>query len=271
MKRGYFLLVVAAVFVTAEVRSAEKIGIGDFSGGETVFGFSDPVPDLTPGDSINTHFPGANFNDLLFATAGEAASNTADLVTFNATITIDMDSAVNRAGFDVAVVGGTVTDIDVNGVSFFGPLAGDFIGIQDPAAFTQVVVTVTATGPEFLVIDDFRFESVPTIVVESTSPAPGDPSSIDFGDVFVGSSEDQELTVKNTGKGTLLFTPTLNGLAPEVAPGPFELRDFTTGLPVATPIPVAPDGEVRLAVKYSPTSVGVEPPNTIEIDHNDLT
>ena len=182
---GLALLVSALLTPIEQTHAATvtQIGIGDFSGSETVIDFSG-VPNQ---NFITNQFSGS---DVTFS--GGLYSNTVDLWPFpnangavasnypngnpsiNNTITADFSSTLNRVGFFTSMSpngdrlavelfksdGGSFTSL---GGLVFGPTVTTavFAGLEVLSGFDRMVLTGQGVGKRQFLIDDLRIEAVP--------------------------------------------------------------------------------------------------------------
>lgn len=171
-------LLFGALAVSAAVSTVTK---GDFSGDETVITFEEIGQD----EEITTQFAGdgVTFSGGLFGDLGAASLFTASdpgLVTgcnFSSTvtsfpdITVDFDSSVTMAGFDIITNGGDDTTITVSKLSGGSPvptgsatfattIPDTFIGVGDPDGFDSLLIEVSDNVNGAACINDLRFEGV---------------------------------------------------------------------------------------------------------------
>jgi len=187
---GLFALIFILFFSTNLYAVTSPIGIGAFSGSETVIDFNS-LADL---EEITTQYAGtgATFSGGIYG-----YTNSGDLIHFpdngggviacnwygshELSFTVNFDSTQTRVGFYVETWDDDNTTIEVRldgnlqGSEQFDTGPGDdltviFIGVEEPEGFDSMTVTVQNNNNGFLAIDDLRFEgssvtpaSIPTL------------------------------------------------------------------------------------------------------------
>jgi hypothetical protein len=175
---------IVAMLAGAAGAAPMVIGLGDFSGSETVLDFSG----LAPGTPITTQyaaqgvtFSGQDGNELT-ANFAEQGQNFALFSNTGYPITIDFSSTMLRTGFDVrtldidnlfvtvtAISGGNVvssTDFEFQTGTTFS-----FAGIEDSMnGIDQLVLSAAGgSGTNSFIIDNFRFEAGAAVVPEPSA------------------------------------------------------------------------------------------------------
>ncbi len=178
--KNTLLLSVAATALLALAASpalAGTIGIGDFSGSETVLDFDDPG--AVAGNAVPAT-SGATFNNLfyddqlvfLFPTTPFVAANLTnptDETTILSEFSIDFSSSMNRVGWDAVTNQGDNTRVtlfkgsdlvfDSGAIDTFS--TAGFIGFEVlGVGFDRVVVNVETNVNGTHVMNDFRFEAI---------------------------------------------------------------------------------------------------------------
>jgi len=168
------LLVAVAVFSSATA-SAGQIGIGDFSGGETVtsfdnlgLGFTTATPLVFDGNTYTTDDGILRYTDPNGFDAdcnGECIGNDSDLGWIDVVLGGTFDRVGARVGGANSTYSGQVDFFGVGdvllGTVAYGNNAGMvFAGWEDFSGITRVRFNDTASNGRIVHLDDFRFERV---------------------------------------------------------------------------------------------------------------
>lgn len=188
MKKNIGLLI--CLFISLGSANATVIGLGDFSGSETIIDFNS----ISNTQSITNQFTG---NGVTFSGALVGLTNSGDTSLFNgstiasnwiygvqrntgASWTASFGSVQNLVGFfsetnagdDVTIEAflgatslGSTNFLNSNGTT------ADFIGIGDLSGFDRITVTTANNLNGFFAMDDFRFEGGSENVPEPASLA----------------------------------------------------------------------------------------------------
>lgn len=159
-----------------------------------------------------------------------------------------------------------VTDVtNLSTPTLLTPVQNPFIKPADPTQKIFVIHNNTASSPDISLSFDKASVTTHLFCTDGIGVMPMSytidviapklsvtPTSISFGNVNVGSSSSQTVTVSNPGQGTLT-------IAPITAPSPFSVSGCTSG--------VASGGNCSLTVTFAPTSV-ISYGNTFTINSN---
>jgi len=182
------LLVAVAVFSSATA-SAGQIGIGDFSGGETVtsfdnlgLGFTTATPLVFDGNTYTTDNGILRYTDPNGFDAdcnGECIGNDSDLGWIDVVLGGTFDRVGARVGGASTSYNGLVDffgvgDVLLGSVAFGNNAGMVFTGWEDFGGITRVRFNDTASNGLILHLDDFRFERVAV-------PEPGSLVMLAFG------------------------------------------------------------------------------------------
>lgn len=157
--------------------------------------------------------------------------------------------------FVITSVGDTtlsITDMKIEGSGTFTFLSGNEAVDLEPEASVEVEVVFTSAGSsesgEVIISSDAKGQESTTVELSASAAGPEltiDPSSIDFGAVDAGDTEDVQVLLINTGVSVLTVTE-------------FDLPTAPFGLSWSASLPfvIDPGGSVELTASFEPTTGG---------------